>query len=271
MNQSSSTSNPGSYIDVNGVNLYFESYGEGTPLILIHGGLETSQMWGPVVQVLSMHYQVITPDCRGHGKTTSSQEPVPFSQMADDFVQLIEVLGLDQPFVAGYSDGGQIARYMAINYPGMARGYMIGAIFHTITAEWQGMMQMMLGVEGPGKVDTDRIAQQNPMLVQDLITKHCNNREADYWKTLLTQSSQRWWSPVELTQSDYAKIMEPTLFWCGDRDVFCPPEQALEMYRMVQGAELAVIPDADHFSMMQQIDLASAILLNFMDRVRGAQ
>jgi len=251
--------------------MYYESYGEGTPLILIHGGLETGQMWGPVVQALSMHYQVITPDSRGHGRTSSSEEPAPYSLMAEDFVRLIELLGLDRPFVVGYSDGGQIARYMAIHYPGLARGYMLGAIFHTITAEWQGMMQMMLGVEGPGKVATDRLTQQNPMMVQDLIAKHCHNREADYWKTLLIQSSQRWWSPVVLSQSDYAKITEPTLFWCGDRDVFCPPEQALEMYRMVKEAEVAVIPNADHFSMMAQIDLANAILLNFMDRVSIGQ
>jgi pimeloyl-ACP methyl ester carboxylesterase len=271
MNQSSSNSNQGNYIQVNSVNMYYASYGEGTPLILLHGGLETSQMWGPVVQVLSMHYQVITPDSRGHGRTTSSKEPVTYSLMAEDIVQLIEVLGLDRPFIAGYSDGGQIARYMAINYPGLARGYMIGAIFNTITAEWQGMMQVMLGIEGPGKVDTERVALQNPMIVQDLKARHNINREDDYWKTLLIQSSQRWWSPVKLTQSDYSKITEPTLFWCGDRDVFCPPEQALEMYRMVTGAELAVIPNADHFSMMQQIDIANMILSNFIDRVSGRQ
>lgn len=271
MNQSPSNSNTGSHIQVNGVNLYYESYGEGTPLLLLHGGLETCQMWNPVVQVLSKHYQVITPDSRGHGRTASSKEPATFSLMAEDIVQLIKVLELDQPFVAGYSDGGQIAKFMAINYPGLARGYMIGAIFNTITAEWQGMMQMMLGIEGPGKVDTERVAQQNPMIVQDLQAKHGSNREADYWKTLLIQSSQRWWSPVEMTRTDFAKITEPTLFWCGDRDVFCPPEQALEMYRMVTGAELAIIPNADHFSMIQQINIASMILLNFMDRVIGRQ
>lgn len=271
MNQSSSNSNQESYIQVNGVSMYYESYGEGPPIILLHGGLETSQMWSPVVKVLSMRYQVITPDSRGHGRTASSKEPVTYSLMAEDIVQLIEVLGLDQPFVAGYSDGGQIAKYMAINYPGLARGYMIGAIFNTITAEWQRMMQVMLGIEGPGEVDTERVVQQNPMLVQDLKEKHNSNREDDYWKTLLIQSSERWWLPVKLTQSDYSKIMEPTLFWCGDRDVFCPPEQALEMYRMVNGAELAVIPNADHFSMILQIDLASMIMLNFMGRVSGKQ
>jgi len=65
--------------------------------------------------------------------------------------------------------------------------------------------------------------------------------------------------------------MDPTLFWCGDRDVFCPPEQSLEMYRMVDGAELAVIPNADRFTMGQQFDLVNMIFLDLMNRVIGAK
>jgi pimeloyl-ACP methyl ester carboxylesterase len=137
-----------------------------------------------------------------------------------------------------------------------------------MTVEWQEVMQGMLGFEGPGIVDTQRVAQQNPGVVQDLQEKHGSYHEADYWKTLLIQSSQRWWSMTELTQADCAKITDPTLFWTGDRDVFCPPEQSLEMYRMVKGAEAAIIPNADHFTMFyQQIDIAIDVLLNFMDRV----
>lgn len=271
MNQSSSSSDQGTYVQVNGLRMYYESYGEGLPVILLHGGLETCRMWALMVPVLSRYFRVMTPDSRGHGRTDSSVEPVTFPLMAGDFIQFIQVLGLEKPFVVGYSDGGQIAKHMAINNPGLARGYMIGGIFNTITAEWRGLMQAMLGIEGPGKVDIERVAQQNPGVVQDLQEKHGSNRDRDYWKTLLIQSSQRWWSPVELGRTDFAKITDPTLFWCGDRDVFCPPEQSLEMYRMVERAELAVIPNADHFTMMQQIDVANMILLNFMERVIGSK
>ena len=269
MYQTQSSNNPGTYVQVNGLRMYYESYGEGIPIILLHGGLETCRMWALVVPALSKYYRVITPDSRGHGHTDPSLEPVTFPLMVEDFFQFIEVLGLDRPFVVGYSDGGQIAKLMAINHPGLARGYMIGGIFNSMTAEWRGLMQGMLGFEGPGKVDIERVAQQNPEAVRDLQEKHGSCHEKDYWKTLLVQSSQRWWSPVELTQTDFAKITDPTLFWCGDRDVFCPPEQSLEMYRMVKGAELAVVPNADHFTMMQQIDISNMILLNFMKRVIG--
>ncbi|HET6444885.1 MAG TPA: alpha/beta hydrolase, partial [candidate division Zixibacteria bacterium] len=220
---------------------------------------------------LSSFYRVITPDSRGHGRTDSSEEPVTYPLITDDFVQFIHVLGLNKPFVAGYSDGGQIAKHMAINHPGLARAYMIGGIFNTMTAEWQGLMQGMLGFKGLGMVDIERVEQQNPAVVRDLQEKHGSYRERDYWKALLIQSSQRWWSPAELTQADFVKISDPTLFWCGDRDVFCPPEQSLELYRMVKGAELAVIPNADHFIILQQIEIANMVLLNFMERVIGPQ
>ena len=269
--EQSSQSNQGTYVSVNGLRIYYESRGEGIPVLLLHGGFETCRMWAPAVAALSRNYRIITPDSHGHGRTDAPVEPLTFPRMAEDFVQFIQVLGLDRPFVGGYSDGGQIAKHMALNHPGLARGYLIGAIFNTMTAEWRGLMQGMLGFEGPGMVDLDRVAQQNPGVVRDLQEKHGGGREPEYWKTLLVHSSRRWWSPAELTHADFAKIKEPTLFWCGDRDVFCPPEQSLGMYRMVQGAELAVIPNADHMTMAAQFDVATEVLSNFMRRVIGSR
>jgi pimeloyl-ACP methyl ester carboxylesterase len=77
-------------------------------------------------------------------------------------------------------------------------------------------------------------------------------------------------SPPDYTLADFAKISDPALFWCGDRDVFCPPEHSLQMYRMVDKAELAVIPNADHFTMAEQFDIVIMVLLNFMQRVTSS-
>lgn len=72
----------GTYIQVNGLRMYYESQGSGTPIILLHGGLETSQMWAPVVNILSKEYQVITPDSRGHGRTARSADDINYHLMA---------------------------------------------------------------------------------------------------------------------------------------------------------------------------------------------
>jgi pimeloyl-ACP methyl ester carboxylesterase len=271
VNTSTSTdSDQGAYAQVNDLNMYYEIHGGGYPVILLHGGLETCQMWSPVIASFSRDYQVITPDSRGHGRTDNPSGNFSYPLMAEDIAQLIKTLRLNRPFVTGYSDGGQTALYMAINYPGLARGYMIGATELSMTDEWRQIMQGLLGFEGPGIVDFERIAQANPEFVKSLQEKHDIFHTPGYWKTLLTQVSTQWMVPLNYIHEDFAKIVEPVLFWCGDRDVLCPPEQSLEMYRMVKEAELAIVPNADHFSMMQQIELAIEILNNFMKRVIAA-
>jgi pimeloyl-ACP methyl ester carboxylesterase len=267
MNQSLLLSDQGTYVQVNGLRMYYESYGEGIPIILLHGGLETCHMWAPVIPSFSMKYQTITPDSRAHGRTDNPSEKFSYSLMAEDIMQLIQVLGLRKPFVVGYSDGGQTALEMAITYPGLARGYLIGGIFNALTAEWRQMMQGFLGFEGSGIVNFERVIQANAEFIRSLEEKHDAFHEPGYWKSLLSQASRAWWEPHIHTQADFAKISDPVLFWCGDRDVFCPPEQSLEMYRMVDKAELAVIPNADHFTMAEQFDIATMILLKFMTKL----
>jgi len=133
--------------------MYYETYGEGIPVILLHGGFETCQMWAPVIPSFSQHYQVITPDTRGHGRTDNPSELFSFPLLAEDVVEFIDALGLQDPLIVGYSGGGQTALHMAMIYPGLARGYMIGAIYNSMMAEWRQIMQGPLGFEGPGIVD----------------------------------------------------------------------------------------------------------------------
>jgi pimeloyl-ACP methyl ester carboxylesterase len=129
------------------------------------------------------------------------------------------------------------------------------------------MMKYGLGIDSAGSVDFERIAQTNPDLIKTLQEKHDSFHAPGYWKTLLNSVSNYWLSPPEYTQTDFAQITAPVLVWSGDRDKLCPPEQSLELYRLVKGAELALIPNADHFTMFAQQELAIGILQNFMQRV----
>ncbi|MGW8225992.1 MAG: alpha/beta fold hydrolase [Anaerolineales bacterium] len=270
MKPSQSLHNQGTYLQVNGLRMYYEVHGEGVPVILLHGGLETCQMWAPVIPSLSKNYQVFTPDTRGHGRTDNPSGLFSFPLLAEDIALFIDTLGLRDPLVIGYSNGGQTALHMAMIYPDLVRGYMIGGIFNSITDEWCQMMQDSLGFEGPGMVDFEGVIATNGEFIRSLEEKHAVYHEPGYWKSLLIQVSQAWWAPPVHTRADFNKIKDRVLFWCGDRDVFCPPEQSLEMYRMVDKAELTVIPNADHFTMAGQFDIAAMILLNFMQRVIGS-
>src|SRR5216110_3083242 len=107
----------GQYAEVNGINLYYETHGAGRPLILLHGGLGSGEMFGPVLPMLAERHQVIAVDLQGHGRTADIDRPIDARLMADDIAALIDHLGLDKPDLVGYSLGGGVAFFTAVNHP----------------------------------------------------------------------------------------------------------------------------------------------------------
>src|SRR5881409_1785324 len=111
----------GQYAEVNGLKLYYETHGAGRPLILLHGGLGSGEMFGPTIPALAEHHQVVVPDLQGHGRTADIDRPIDVRLMADDIAALIDHLGLDKPDVVGYSLGGGVALHTAAKYPDKVR------------------------------------------------------------------------------------------------------------------------------------------------------
>ncbi|HEV7810669.1 MAG TPA: alpha/beta hydrolase, partial [Candidatus Limnocylindrales bacterium] len=111
----------GSYADVNGINLYYERHGSGRPVILLHGGLESGEAFGPVLPGLAGKHEVIAVDLQGHGRTADIERPIDVRVMADDIAALIRHLGLEKPDLVGYSLGGGVAFWTAVKYPELVR------------------------------------------------------------------------------------------------------------------------------------------------------
>ncbi|OJF11145.1 alpha/beta fold hydrolase [Couchioplanes caeruleus] len=107
----------GRYADVNGINLYYETYGTGRPMVLLHGGLGSGEMFGPLIGTFSENHQVVLVDLQGHGRTADIDRPLDIRSMADDVAALIDHLGLERPDVVGYSLGGGVALLVAIRHP----------------------------------------------------------------------------------------------------------------------------------------------------------
>src|SRR5918995_203870 len=119
----------GQFIAVNDARLYYEEHGAGDSLLLLHGGLESSASWAGVVPLLGPRFRVITPDSRGHGRSTNPAGHLEYRQLADDAVALIAALGLERPFVGGWSDGAQGALEIGLRYPNAARSLVVAAAF----------------------------------------------------------------------------------------------------------------------------------------------
>src|SRR6266567_8016834 len=117
-NRTTEAKGTGEYADVNGIHLYYETLGTGGPLILLHGGLGSGEMFGPTLPAMSKHHQVIVVDLQGHGRTADIDRPIDIRLMADDIAALIDQLGLEKPDLVGYSLGGGVAFFTAAKYPG---------------------------------------------------------------------------------------------------------------------------------------------------------
>src|SRR2546421_4890397 len=117
----------GQYAEVNGIKLYYETHGAGRPLILLHGGLMSGEMFGPVLPLLAERHQVVTVDLQGHGRTADIDRPIDVRLMAGDIAALIDHLGMDRPDLVGYSLGGGVALLTAATYPGKVRRLVAAA------------------------------------------------------------------------------------------------------------------------------------------------
>src|SRR6202171_1951807 len=115
------TKGSGKYAEVNGITIYYETHGSGPPMILLHGGLGSGEMFGPVLPLLAERHHVVTVDLQGHGRTADIDRPIDVRLMAGDIAALIDPLALAKPDVVGYSLGGGVALQTAAQYPAEVR------------------------------------------------------------------------------------------------------------------------------------------------------
>lgn len=222
----------GQYANVNGLRMYYEVHGTGKPLVLLHGAFG----WATVYPALAKTRQQIAVELQGHGHTADIDRPLTIEQMADDVAALLKHLKIEQADVFGYSMGGNVALALAIRHPGVVgrlaiNGSNFAAIeeayepesfkqFKSLPADFAAPL-----LKGPyDKVAPD--PKQWPVLVAKV------KRLGLEWKGF--------------TREQMKSIRAPVLITLGDRDGV-RPEHAVEMFRLIPNAKLAVFPGGDHF------------------------
>jgi pimeloyl-ACP methyl ester carboxylesterase len=249
---------------VNDAELFYVEAGVGTPLLLIHGGTVTHESWAAHIPHYVQQHRVIAPDSRGHGRSTNPRNEIMYRLMADDMVALISALKLDKPFVCGYSDGGQIALEMALHYPGIARGYVLAGTVYCMDERYRSMMPLM-GLNGVGQVDTDKMMRDNLGWVEFMQQQHDPHHYAGYWKDYMTQLSHAWLT-VDYALEQLTQITDPCLILQGDRDELVSVSQGTDLYATIPGAELAIVPAAGHMQTIENVALFTQITLEFFAR-----
>lgn len=254
------------YVQANGLNIYYEIWGSGHPLILLHGATVTHSMWAPVIPALAARHRVIAPDLRGHGRTDNPAGEFSYRLLADDLAAFSDALTLRQPDICGWSDGGQVALELGMRYPSLARSLIIGAAQYSYPDHYQAAMGLM-GFMAPGVVLFEQTERAAPGFLEMVRSLHCPTHGAGYEETLLTQLCRMFLSPLNYTPADFARILRPTLLINGDRDWGIPLEEALGLFRLIPLAELAVISRGDHALPTSRPELFAATVLDFLRRL----
>ena len=255
----------GHVVHANDLDIYYEEYGEGPPLLILHGGTGTISH----DPAFGAHFRVIAPNMRGHGRTANPTGLFSYALLADDVVALIAALGLVRPLIAGYSDGGNTALRLGMTHPDVARALVLGGTWHRLSSTYIEGMQQMLGLVGDDVPDVEQLAQTHPGFVSYWQETHAALGGPEYWKTLLRQMWPMWMTPPNDTEVDFHRIIAPTLVLIGDRDETVTLEDAVALYRLIPGAELGILPAASHL-LEGRGDLYAELAIDFLIRNKGA-
>jgi pimeloyl-ACP methyl ester carboxylesterase len=235
----------GRSMDVNGAALYYEERGEGAPLVLIHGGLASSSQWEPVVPELADGFRVITPDTRGHGRSTNPAAELSYARIADDIAALIAALGLRRPVVGGWSDGGQATLELGARHPGTAGALIVGAAYPDFEAGGlRDAHSALLGADQGGVPDPGHLEAELGEFAEEIKALHPGGSEQ--WRSLVYQTAPMWLDYEGLGPDELEAIEAPVLVLAGDRDHLIPLELSVSLYGALPNAELAVCPQLSH-------------------------
>ena len=260
----------GRYAKVNGINLYYETHGRGRPLILLHGGLGSGEMFGPVLPQLAERHQVVTVDLQGHGRTADIDRPLDAVLMAGDIAALIDHLQLATPDVVGYSLGGGVAFHTAAKYPAKVRRLvMVSANIRP-----DAIYPEMRAQQGQVTAAAVDFMQDTPMYQ---LYQRVAPRPQDFPR-LLDKIGAAMSKDFDFAE-EVRSLQVPTMVVAADADM-APPSHYVEVFNLLDGGlrdggwmgegrpkgghALAILPGLTHYNIFSSPLFASATLA-FLD------
>jgi pimeloyl-ACP methyl ester carboxylesterase len=218
------------YSEVNGIKMYYEIYGQGKPLVLIHGGGSTIQTtFGRVIPMLATKYKIIAMDLQAHGRTSDRKAPETFEQDANDVVTLLKNLNISKAHFFGFSNGGTTAMQIAIRYPEIVDKIILGSALCKRTGIpsqfWDFMKQATLSNMPEQLKEAYLQVTPNPKGLEIMHDK----------------DAKRMLEFKDIPDQQIKSIKAPTLIIIGNKDVITP-EHSLEMHQLIANSELVILP-----------------------------
>jgi pimeloyl-ACP methyl ester carboxylesterase len=253
----STSTAPGRYAPVNGLQLYYQVHGSGRPLVLLHGSLLTiDTTFGPILPALAENHQVIALEMQGHGHTADTDRAITLDTLADDVVTLLGQLGIDQADVFGFSLGAMVGLTIALERPDVL-----------------GKLVLVSGhYRGDGYHDDIRFPEQHPdstrmptpadfEMLREIYLRVAPIPE--HFERIMNKVSDMVSAFVGWEADELRDIPVPTLLVVGDND-FVRLDHAVEMFELIPDSQLAVLPGTTHVGIMQDADRLLAMVAPFL-------
>ena len=245
-------SNNGKYISIQNTKIYYEEYGKGMPLILLHGGMGSIADFSLCIPELAKHFHVIAPDAPGQSRSEMS-DSISYQLLADYVWKMIEKLSLDSVYIMGWSDGGNTALILAGEHPDKvkkvlvaganykASGYIFGDSLKPVPADYQ-----------PPK--------EEQKFIDDYFIM---NR--DQWKKIVNDRIMMWSKEIYFSPAILQQINVPVMLVLGDRDAVTT-EHGLEMHRLIKGSYFCILPNTSHKVFSEKPKLINEIAIDFFSK-----
>lgn len=236
----------GTYVVVNGINMYYEQYGEGEPILLIHGNGGSTASFDGQIAFLSRKFKVIVADSRGQGRSTNNADSLTYELMAEDYYLFLEQLDLDSVNILGWSDGGIIGLIMARDYPEKVKKLIaVGANLRADTTavrpellDWTRMMM----IQAADSVAAGKKSFATQEMLMRLMLYH-----------------------PDIDVEDLATIKAPVMIVAGDQDLI-KVSHSVEIYQHIPHAQLSIYPNATHNLINEVPQLFNNSVLRFFMR-----
>ncbi len=218
------------YSKVNGLNMYYEIYGQGKPLVLIHGGGSTIQSnFEKVVPLLAKNRRVIAVELQAHGRTSDRNADLSFEQDANDVAVLLKNLNIDKSDFFGFSNGGTTTLQIAIRHPEIVHKIVLGSALAKRNGVpdwfWKFMEQAKL----------ENMPEQLKMAYKQVAP------DTSGLQIMHDRDAKRMVNFKDIPDEELKSIKAPVLIIIGDKDIITP-EHAIELHRQIANSELAIIP-----------------------------
>lgn len=245
------------YVDANGVHSYYEIYGTGPPLVLLHGAAMLVEAWRPQIDALSGHFTVYVPERRGVGRTEDIPGEWSYSGMAADTAAFMDATKIKEAAVVGLSDGGIIALILAYTRPDLVGQLVVSGA--NLNPAGLGVFKDELARMTPEELLASVPPQVTPWL--ELQRRVSPDRGQSLVRSFAKMREM--WLNFDIAHSQLARISAPTLVMAGDHDMI-PVSHTVEIWTSIPGAQLCIAPDASHFWLEEEPELANRVILGFL-------